>query len=204
MSNLSLRHIEILLDRSGSMLDIKSDAEGGLRAFLAEQRKVQTPTTVTLWQFDHHIETVFEIRPLAHVPSFRLRPRGQTALRDAVGRAIDRLHERLLDTPSAWRPEEVIVVIVTDGKDNASHTYDRNQVRQMIGRCHRDGWQFVYVGAGPDAFAEAGSIGIDRDTTLIMNRDHTKASMTSASRMVSRGTETGSFSFTDDERDNSA
>ncbi|MBO2461488.1 vWA domain-containing protein [Actinomadura violacea] len=198
-----LRHIEILLDRSGSMWDVKEDTEGGLEAFLHTQREVEVPTTVTLRQFDDEYEVVYEAKPLEDVPQFRLVPRGRTALLDAIGRTLRKVGRRLEQIPAGWRPDEVIVVIVTDGRDNASQRYSPDQINGLI-REHREGpngWTFVFLGANQDAFSVAGELGIPRNTTLPYSSDRTEDSMTSAGHMVSRGTRHGRFAFTDDERD---
>ncbi len=46
--------ILVILDRSGSMQSAKADHEGGLKAFLAEQRKLKGDVKFTLVQFDSH------------------------------------------------------------------------------------------------------------------------------------------------------
>lgn len=205
MTNPDLRHIAIILDRSGSMITVKDDTEGGLRAFLETQHEAPGQTTVSLYQFDDKYEAVYERTPLADIPAFTLRPRGATALLDAVGRTITTLGEHLADTQEADRPGEVIVVILTDGHENASAEYTKTAVKNLITRQQDSyGWKFVFLGADQDAFAAAGGIGIRADSTLSYTSANTRASMTSAGHMVARGTKTGLYAFTDDERDDSA
>lgn len=198
MPNAGYRHIAIVLDRSGSMHAVKADTEGGLKAFLAAQAEVPGPTTVSLYQFDDRFQTVYESTPLANVPPFTLHPRGMTALLDAVGRTIG-----MLSDPLRWpdkEPTEMVVVILTDGQENASREYSREQVKSLIAQQEKAGWRFVFLGADQDAFAAAGGIGIRSDTTLSYAGTRTQESLTAAGRMVARGTKTGIYRFTDAER----
>jgi hypothetical protein len=205
MTNSDLRHIAVVLDRSGSMITVKDDTEGGLAAFLETQTEAPGTTTVSLYQFDDQYEAVYERKPLADVPAFKLRPRGATALLDAVGRTITTLGEHLDGTEEADRPGEVIVVILTDGHENASREYTKTAVKKLITRQQDDyGWKFVFLGADQDAFEAAGGIGIRAASTLSYSGTRTKESLTSAGHMVARGTASGLYAFSDDERDDSA
>ncbi|MCF2527749.1 vWA domain-containing protein [Yinghuangia soli] len=203
MTDPDLRHIAIVLDRSGSMQSVKEDTEGGLRAFLAEQQEVEARTLVSLYQFDDHYEAVYENKPLADVPDFRLKPRGMTALLDAVGRTIARLGEDLAALPDARRPGEVVVVILTDGLENASSDYSRERVREMI--THQQdkyGWVFLFLGADQDAFAAAGGIGIAAGQALSYSSRKTRGTFSAASSMLRRGRASGGdYSFSPQERD---
>lgn len=201
MTNPDLRHIAVILDRSGSMQAVKTDTEGGLAAFLEAQHEAPGTTTVSLYQFDDQYETVYERKPLADVPAFKLHPRGATALLDAVSRTITALGEHLADTQEADRPGEVIVVILTDGHENASAEYTKTGVKKLITHQQDEyGWKFVFLGADQDAFAAAGGIGIARGTTLSYSSHTTRSSMTNAGHMVARGTKTGLYAFNDSER----
>lgn len=201
MTNPNWRHIAVILDRSGSMQAVKSDTEGGLRAFLEAQHEAPGSTTVSLYQFDDQYQAVYENTPLARVPDFTLRPRGATALLDAVGRTVTALGEQLAAMPEEDRASEVIVVILTDGHENASREYTLAQVKALITEQQTAyGWKFVFLGADQDAFAAAADIGIRRDTTLSYSGHTTRASMTNAGHMVARGSATGLYAFNDRER----
>ena len=59
------------------------------------------------------------------------------------------------------RPGLVCLVIVTDGEENSSREYTKAQIKDMIQ--HQQDvykWQFTFLGANQDAFAEAGDLGI--------------------------------------------
>lgn len=160
-----LTDITVVMDRSGSMQACQSDAEGGLNRFIDDQKKLPGEALFTLVQFDHEYEFVHRGVPIRTVPHCNLVPRGNTALLDAVGRAIVETGERLANMPEKERPGLVVFVITTDGQENASKEYTRDRIKEMIS--HQTSvynWQFTYLGANQDSFAEAGGLGITSGT----------------------------------------
>ena len=153
--------ITFVVDRSGSMAAIRDDAEGGVNAFVAEQAKAPGEALLTLVQFDTEYEFVHKGMPIHEVGKFELHPRGSTALLDAVGRAVNETGERLANMAEADRPGLVIFVIVTDGQENSSKEFTKQQIKEMIERQQNVySWHFTFLGANQDSFAEAGGMGI--------------------------------------------
>ncbi|MEH3078889.1 MAG: hypothetical protein PGN11_19885 [Quadrisphaera sp.] len=153
--------LAVVVDRSGSMHSIAEDAEGGVNAFVAEQRAQPGGGRLLLTQFDDAFDVVVDWVPLEEAPEYSLAPRGRTALLDAWGRTVVLLEERLETTPVGERPERVVVVVVTDGLENASVDWTRKGVEELTRRKQeRDGWQFVFLAAGQDAIATASALGV--------------------------------------------
>jgi Mg-chelatase subunit ChlD len=154
--------IIVLLDRSGSMATIQNDMVHGFATFVAAQRAVPGRCLLTLTQFDSQgIDTVYEATPVADVPALVLDPRGSTPLLDAMGRTVTRAAERLGKLPKSRRPDRVLFLVVTDGEENASHEFTRDQIKKLVAQREReDGWAFSFLGANVDAFAEAGGLGM--------------------------------------------
>ncbi len=162
MTNKDLTHLYFLLDRSGSMQSIREDIVGGFDAFIAEQRRQPGQCVVSLAQFDDQYEEVYADRPIADVASLDLVPRGMTAMLDAIGRLINAAGARLDALPEDQRPGSVVVGIMTDGLENASQEFTREQVRTMITRQSTEyDWTFLYMGANQDAVEVGEGIGID-------------------------------------------
>lgn len=158
--------IVCVIDRSGSMASIAKEAIGGFNAFLEAQKNVPGEATLTYVQFDNKYEMVHDGVPLEQVPALDSKtfvPRGMTALLDAVGRTIDDVGRRLAAQPEGERPDKVIVCILTDGQENASSDYSKGRVREMIEHQRsKYGWEFIFLGANQDAFAEGSALGIQR------------------------------------------
>jgi hypothetical protein len=56
---------------------------------------------------------------------------------------------------------------MTDGQENASREYTRDQVFRMITRQREAySWEFAFLAAGQDAFEEAQAIGISKAMTV--------------------------------------
>lgn len=151
----------LILDRSGSMGGRENDVVNGVNALLTEQKNLPDPATIAFVRFDSEgIERFRQMGPLADCKPLdrsEYQPRGGTPLLDAVGQTISTLDQD-------WQreqPERAIVVIVTDGEENASKEYTKDQIKQMIlARQDSGKWSFIYLGANVDSFAEAGAIGI--------------------------------------------
>lgn len=86
------------------MRSIKADAEGGVNAFIDEQKNASGSALLTLVQFDNEYEFVHSGIPIQQVSRFKLVPRGSTALLDAVGRAINETGVRLAAMDESLRP----------------------------------------------------------------------------------------------------
>ena len=152
--------ITLVVDRSGSMMTVQSDAEGGINQFIDEQKKAPGDAVLTLVQFDTEYEAVCTVEPIEKVKKYELKPRGMTALLDAVGKAINETDEAIKKMPKKKRPDLIVVAIVTDGHENASKEFKKDQIKSLIEAREKDGWQFSFIGADADAFDEASSMGI--------------------------------------------
>jgi Mg-chelatase subunit ChlD len=144
--------IAVVMDRSGSMEAIRNEMETAFAEFIGGQRRASGACAVSLYQFDDSFEAVYEGVPLAAVPSLKLDPRGSTALHDAIARAITTVRKA--------DPDHVVMVIITDGEENASREYKGAEGARKIGqmimrRKLADGWEFVFLGAGLDDIAAA-------------------------------------------------
>lgn len=156
----------LIVDRSGSMGDGRSDTEEGINALLSKYRESGKKVRVTITQFDHAYEHVCISTDIKDVPQFELRPRGVTALLDAVGRTIAEVGDRLAAMDEADRPGLVVVVVVTDGAENASTDVTREALAKTIKEQQEVyKWQFVFLGADFDAFQQAGQLGVSRSNT---------------------------------------
>ena len=89
-----------------------------------------------------------------------------------MGKTINKIGNAQKRTAEAERAEHVVVVITTDGMENASREFSEEKVSRMIehqkSKC---GWEFIYLGANIDAIATAERYGIGRDRASNYNPD---------------------------------
>jgi len=156
--------ITIILDRSGSMGSIRDATIKGINDFITETRNVPGDGVFSLVQFDDKYENVYTNISQKEVPLLNrdtFVPRGDTALIDAVCRTIDETGQRLAAMPEEQRPNKVLLVIMTDGFENASQKYTRRDMCDRIThQKEKYNWKIVYLGANQDAIAEGGKYGI--------------------------------------------
>ena len=147
---------------------------------------------MTLIQFDNQDphEVITNAVPLAEVVPLSeatFVPRGGTPLFDAIGATVADATIRVEQLAAAGdEPEDIVVVILTDGLENASVEYDRAQVFDLIKKREAQGWTFVYIGANQDAYAEGGGMGMAGGNTQAWLGDAASAPM--AFESLSRAT----------------
>jgi len=158
-------HVSFLIDRSGSMSDVRDAVVDGLNDFVAEQKRVAGRCRFTLVQFDGEdpFDVVYDAQPIEDVPELareQYRPRGMTPLLDAMGELITAADRRL---EARREVEDQVVAVFTDGLENASRTWTRGRLLQMVEERIQRGWVFTYLGANQDSFLEAGKLGLSRE-----------------------------------------
>ncbi len=158
--------IAVIVDRSGSMQNMPK-AEAGVNAFIESQRGVAGDCELTLVEFDDSYNVVCELEDINNIKEYKLQPRGMTALRDAIGKTVVSLGQKLSDLDESFRPEHVVVVIMTDGYENASIEFSAESVKSLIEQQQRDySWEFVFLGANQDAILTGGVLGINANNSI--------------------------------------
>ncbi len=143
--NDCLTDIACVVDRSGSMGDLREATIEGFNIFLEGQQEAPGEARMTLVLFNDTYEVVHESADIDLVPPLSrvtYVPDRSTALLDAVGQTVDDLGQRLDATPEHLRPAKVIVAILTDGLENASSNYTWPQISSTIDHQQtRYGWE---------------------------------------------------------------
>ncbi len=151
--------IAVSLDVTGSMASAKHQTIAGFNAFLHEQQaSPEGKCSLSLDLFHSPagnpvIEHRIPARPVAQVPDLGsaknlYHPNGNTPLYDAVGLLI-RETEKVAD-----KYDKILCLIVTDGQENDSREWTRQQVFDLITEKLAAGWDFVFMGADQDAYAD--------------------------------------------------
>ncbi len=199
-------HVTFVLDSSGSMAAIEDDTIGGFNSFLADQRDEEGTATVTLYDFNTNVDRVYEGTQIEDAPrldSDTYTPGGRTALHDAIATAIHETTDHLASLDASERPENVIIVVLTDGKENASET-PHDEVRNLVeARREKHGWEFLFIGANQDAALTASEMGMDPNRSLDMKHsgEGTRAAYESTSERIRDARREGSTGeYTDEDR----
>jgi Mg-chelatase subunit ChlD len=154
-----------LMDRSGSMSGSEEDTIGGFNSFIKREKAKELNTRVTTILFDDNYEVLYKRKSIEEVKELtedEYWVRGCTALLDAIGKTINTLDKEI--------DNKVLFVIMTDGMENSSREFTKDQISNLI---NNHNWEFIYIGADIDSYSEARNIGIKRTHTA--NYRKTKA-----------------------------
>jgi len=175
VKQMDYTHIHILLDRTGSMEIIRDDTIGGFNTFLEEQKALPGKATLSLVQFDSQdpYEVVHNFKDIQDVPELTREtfvPRAYTPLLDAIGRSINDVASAL--AKKTEKPEKVVVVIITDGQENASMEFRKDQIEKMVKeKQDTDKWQFVFLSADLASIGDAMALGFNAASTMAYDQD---------------------------------
>lgn len=136
-----------LIDASASMTPMRETTVAGFNKFVTEQHQVPGDARLSLTTFNNNVTPVYSGVPLASLPLLReadYRPWGNTALYDALGDTINREGDRI--ARARWA-KKVIVVLITDGEENASRRFTLADVRRITRHTEEYGWEWVYLAA---------------------------------------------------------
>ena len=161
-------YITLILDESGSMQSCKGAAIAGFNQYVATLRNEPVETHVTLTLF-HSGKTEVRYRRVSAMAVQDLdvetyRPRDTTPLYDAIGGTLTAAKQ---EVPATARK---LCVILTDGMENASQEYTRKQVFDLIKKCEKHGWAFLYLGADHDIWAAGESLGVVQENRIAFDK----------------------------------
>ena len=148
------------------MYSMTDDTIGGFNSLLEEQRKKDIPVKVSVGMFNQVLEAKLDRVDLKDVKDLTRDDyiaQGTTALLDAVGNTLSAIKGREeVNVPE----NKVLVVIITDGKENASKEWKKPDVKKLIEELQEKGYEFVFLGADIDAVSVAGGIGISQERSM--------------------------------------
>lgn len=183
----------IILDESGSMSPLYNETLCSVNEVLCGIRRDQQNYPdqrhyVTIVTFEGRgmegVKTRRDRVPIDIIKDFTkedYRPGGCTPLFDAMGKTLSELEGRI------FPDDKVLATIITDGYENASQSYSREDIRALTDSLREKGWTLSYLGANQDAVEVARDLNIPnsfkfeatedglRTTASKMNFAHTKA-----------------------------
>lgn len=169
MTKPNFTSINVIIDESSSMSSLRDTTISGFNEFLKDQREAPGEAVLSLTKFNTSVKQLHDCAAVKDIPDLSYEtyaPGGCTALLDAVGLTMNKTGQQLSAMKEEDRPSKVIFLIMTDGQENSSREFRHEQIKEMINH-QRDkySWEFVFLGAGVDAFAAGTSLGISGQNT---------------------------------------
>lgn len=187
--DLKKTKVIFVIDQSGSMQGQQKDVIGGFNGYIETLKEQPGDYEVTLIKFENTTEVVYRNTPLSRVKKLTdYRPGGATALLDAVGEAIKIVEEskgrtirteteaitktgktvKKVTTTTIESPEydPSVIVIITDGGENASRKHTRSVIKERIKEAEKSfNTAFIYLGAGEEAWTGGENLGFANNFT---------------------------------------
>lgn len=143
-----MMNIHVVIDRSGSMWTMQAEAIGGFNTFFEDTKKSRNQRWY-VWLFDSGgidlINDGVTAKNVELLTEENYVPRACTPLFDAVGQAVEKGKENEAD--------KNVLVVLTDGYENASRDYTREQIRKELEGLEKKDWQIVFIAAGPESWS---------------------------------------------------
>jgi len=173
-------HTYILLDRTGSMSPIWDEALGSVNAYAksladdSDGREVDGKITVAVFDAQDGIQYDVLRRGVwaddwTDITNDEASPRGMTPLFDAIGRTVI--------VAETDKPEKAIIVIMTDGQENASREFDKKSANAALDRARERGWEVVFLGAEYANFSDAEAVGVSGSKSMAIGSGNIQSSM---------------------------
>lgn len=178
--NKEYTHVAMVIDRSGSMTSCWNDVKGGYKEIVKTNKETPGKCTFTVAAFDTEYDLLEDFTDIQNVKEeISVSPRGSTALLDAVGKTIVSVGEKLAKLDEAERPEKVMIIIQTDGYENASKEFKKDDIKKLIEeQTNVYKWQFQFIGASLESVNDAVSWGINAKNASSYNVQNSDASFT--------------------------
>lgn len=173
-------HYVLIMDASGSMSNARMETLHAINEQIKNCRIISREMEgqsirISLSLFNSDVQKVYANQAPQKTNLLRIsdyRPDGYTALLDAVGMSIK-------ETEALVKPgDDVIMLILTDGQENASQFFTFRQIAQEIERLKAtEKWTFSFMGADIDAWDLASRLNIEQNEVISFRKQSLKEEM---------------------------
>lgn len=174
----------IFLDQSGSMQGKKDETILSINNFILDQTKslnsINQKGTISLITFSSHESILYDkidLNDYKEINEDNYKCYGYTALLDTLGNYF---YKTNFDTN-----DNNIVIIVTDGLENASKKYKKSEIETKINLLKEINVQFLYIGVELDSFSDATSLSINTNNTINFTKNNLEHSFGMVSNYIS-------------------
>jgi len=165
----SKTYVGLLFDETGSMHSMKSRALDGVAEYIRglQARPEGIRFTEVFFNSEKPFHIVVDSQKITKVSpptEADYQPNYTTPLYDALGNMI--MH---MESKTESDDDKVIIVVMTDGEENASREFDQARINKLVTKRRKKGWGFVFLGTDIDSFAAGQKLGVAAGSTANFN-----------------------------------
>lgn len=173
----------LIVDKSGSMSDCIENTLNGFNEQVNRIQKMELEfpdedISIGLSTFNDEVKHhYFQSPPLKvqKLTTETYRPGGNTALLDAIGVTVKRIEKEIALANKKGIDATAVVVIITDGYENASTLFNLATIRSTISKLEESGkWTFSFIGATLDAVDIAEQMSIKKENSFSFKKSNMK------------------------------
>jgi hypothetical protein len=171
-----------VVDKSGSMEDVLHQTITGYNEQLQQIQIIQKEfpeqlIAIGLTTFNGQVDHQYYGVPVDNaewLSAVKYKPNGSTSLLDAIGTSVQILEQQqLLEAPVF--DTTFVVIILTDGYENSSTKFNKEDIRRTISRLQETGkWTFSFISATLDAVNIARDMDIRSANSYQFSKDGMK------------------------------
>lgn len=181
--------IAFVMDESGSMFVVQDATIDGFNKYVNGQKKTDGECVVKVNKFEGgNIVDLWGMKDINSTPKMSrelYQPAGMTNLNDAIGQTVEEIDQHLKGMKKKERPA-VLVVIMTDGHENASRKFSTKEIKKLVALREKKDWGFTFIGADIDAFATSANYGMNTSNTMQYSKGATAEAFASMSASTTR------------------
>lgn len=186
--------IHILLDESGSMSSWRDTTITGFNTYIdtlrGTDKEVDVEVSLINFMDEGQYKKVLSNIRIDKVPTLTrsgYNPTGGTAICSAIWRSIEEMEAHISsrgDNPHA------VIVVQTDGQEDGG-SISTSMLASKVKEKRNQGWQFVFMGCGINAYEVSRKLGIPQDTTSSYDGRNTEAAFENLAKNTVRFVHSG-------------
>jgi Mg-chelatase subunit ChlD len=187
-------NVYLLLDRSGSMSTLWSEAIGSINGYVAKLKKSDKVTVAAFDSVSYDVVRDVKVADWTDIKSNEVEPRGGTPLYDACGKLMAQAEQE--------KAKKTVLVVMTDGFENASQEYTQAAIKAKIEAFEKKKWEVIFLGANFDAISSVSSgLGVVGSKTMNYGVGNFARGMDMLATSTNAYAATGAaMNFTDDQK----
>jgi len=187
-----LNLVMILIDRSGSTSSWNGSQINGVKTFFEDRKKNKQKTLIYFSTFNSNIINHLDWKESKYINysidelNNILKPEGSTRLIDSACETIELFKKKIISEKDNYKYIRGIFAILTDGLDNQSRIYNKQDLNFKIKEIEETGIISMFLAANQDAIKKGANFGFNCGNSLNINSNNSLGGFKSLSSATER------------------